>query len=152
MAGRCRPRSRGMLPTAHGAGQSGFERVAGASGALLSAIDLPGGTPCRPHPDSLAPLNSMLCRQCVFQWRSKPVEARDGSRDALVVGNPQERARADVGAIGQIGMPGDDPAEGKDKAAFGQIPKVELGRSEEHTSELQSLMRNSYAVFCLKKK
>src|SRR3546814_10857408 len=30
---------------------------------------------------------------------------------------------------------------------------VELkNRSEEHTSELQSLMRNSYAVFCLKKK
>src|SRR3546814_8362536 len=27
-----------------------------------------------------------------------------------------------------------------------------LGRSEEHTSELQSLMRISYAVFCLKKK
>src|SRR3546814_1412278 len=27
-----------------------------------------------------------------------------------------------------------------------------IGRSEEHTSELQSLMRNSYAVFCLKKK
>src|SRR3546814_5107051 len=26
------------------------------------------------------------------------------------------------------------------------------GRSEEHTSELQSLMRISYAVFCLKKK
>src|SRR3546814_4976504 len=26
------------------------------------------------------------------------------------------------------------------------------GRSEEHTSELQSLMRNSYAVFCLTKK
>src|SRR3546814_2143210 len=28
----------------------------------------------------------------------------------------------------------------------------ELGRSEEHTSELQSLMRISYAVFCLQKK
>src|SRR3546814_3881458 len=27
-----------------------------------------------------------------------------------------------------------------------------FGRSEEHTSELQSLMRISYAVFCLKKK
>src|SRR3546814_6935637 len=27
-----------------------------------------------------------------------------------------------------------------------------VGRSEEHTSELQSLMRISYAVFCLKKK
>src|SRR3546814_3479710 len=34
-------------------------------------------------------------------------------------------------------------------------PATELGlarRSEEHTSELQSLMRISYAVFCLKKK
>src|SRR3546814_8971776 len=30
--------------------------------------------------------------------------------------------------------------------------KVLAGRSEEHTSELQSLMRISYAVFCLKKK
>src|SRR3546814_1833614 len=30
--------------------------------------------------------------------------------------------------------------------------KVQDGRSEEHTSELQSLMRISYAVFCLKKK
>src|SRR3546814_6102520 len=29
---------------------------------------------------------------------------------------------------------------------------VVLQRSEEHTSELQSLMRTSYAVFCLKKK
>src|SRR3546814_8069302 len=29
---------------------------------------------------------------------------------------------------------------------------VRTGRSEEHTSELQSLMRISYAVFCLKKK
>src|SRR3546814_8178337 len=32
-----------------------------------------------------------------------------------------------------------------------RIPFIET-RSEEHTSELQSLMRNSYAVFCLKKK
>src|SRR3546814_3744873 len=32
-----------------------------------------------------------------------------------------------------------------------QIKTLE-GRSEEHTSELQSLMRISYAVFCLKKK
>src|SRR3546814_1152167 len=29
---------------------------------------------------------------------------------------------------------------------------ISTGRSEEHTSELQSLMRISYAVFCLKKK
>src|SRR3546814_4615918 len=31
-------------------------------------------------------------------------------------------------------------------------PLDRIGRSEEHTSELQSLMRISYAVFCLKKK
>src|SRR3546814_1217965 len=31
-------------------------------------------------------------------------------------------------------------------------PQQRLERSEEHTSELQSLMRISYAVFCLKKK
>src|SRR3546814_10172401 len=36
---------------------------------------------------------------------------------------------------------------------FGLLePVVGLGGSEEHTSELQSLMRISYAVFCLKKK
>src|SRR3546814_7253308 len=39
----------------------------------------------------------------------------------------------------------DDPQERRLLTAFRQ-------RSEEHTSELQSLMRISYAVFCLKKK
>src|SRR3546814_3998315 len=33
-----------------------------------------------------------------------------------------------------------------------EAEEVEAKRSEEHTSELQSLMRISYAVFCLKKK
>src|SRR3546814_5766597 len=32
------------------------------------------------------------------------------------------------------------------------IQNIVIARSEEHTSELQSLMRISYAVFCLKKK
>src|SRR3546814_4713463 len=34
----------------------------------------------------------------------------------------------------------------------GEAARVDKFRSEEHTSELQSLMRISYAVFCLKKK
>src|SRR3546814_8518591 len=38
-----------------------------------------------------------------------------------------------------------------DRYKFGDVT-VQSDRSEEHTSELQSLMRNSYAVFCLKKK
>src|SRR3546814_5844349 len=35
---------------------------------------------------------------------------------------------------------------------FGDRDTADQARSEEHTSELQSLMRSSYAVFCLKKK
>src|SRR3546814_6362592 len=35
---------------------------------------------------------------------------------------------------------------------IGRKPVDQVDRSEEHTSELQSLMRISYAVFCLKKK
>src|SRR3546814_2102026 len=36
------------------------------------------------------------------------------------------------------------------KAYYDMLERTQ--RSEEHTSELQSLMRNSYAVYCLKKK
>src|SRR3546814_1981463 len=44
----------------------------------------------------------------------------------------------------------DDPAP---EGHFGTaVPRSLAPRSEEHTSELQSLMRISYAVFCLKKK
>src|SRR3546814_5005794 len=39
-----------------------------------------------------------------------------------------------------------------DEEGAGQIAAFLGSRSEEHTSELQSLMRISYAVFCLKKK
>src|SRR3546814_8413847 len=49
------------------------------------------------------------------------------------------------------------PVRGKDvfvplSALIGGPDMAGQGRSEEHTSELQSLMRISYAVFCLKKK
>src|SRR3546814_5992348 len=45
-------------------------------------------------------------------------------------------------------------APGKDslKRRITRVLDGSLRRSEEHTSELQSLMRISYAVFCLKKK
>src|SRR3546814_2970613 len=41
-----------------------------------------------------------------------------------------------------------DPAQ----KTHAKLKKQAMQRSEEHTSELQSLMRISYAVFCLKKK
>src|SRR3546814_6973339 len=51
----------------------------------------------------------------------------------------------------------DTPFDAATAKGIAATVEVELGsatikRSEEHTSELQSLMRNSYAVFCLKKK
>src|SRR3546814_9951001 len=45
-----------------------------------------------------------------------------------------------------------DPRWGAHQAAGGTLQAQPQPRSEEHTSELQSLMRISYAVFCLKKK
>src|SRR3546814_4893627 len=45
-------------------------------------------------------------------------------------------------------------ADGHGRARTVRVPAISArpARSEEHTSELQSLMRISYAVFCLKKK
>src|SRR3546814_6871130 len=45
----------------------------------------------------------------------------------------------------------DTAAKLTDLAEAGPLGSTVRGRSEEHTSELQSLMRISYAVFCLKK-
>src|SRR3546814_2889939 len=85
---------------------------------------------------------------------------------------PDGAAGARLFAIGRIGRPacrlqrqpaqadGDRvteravAAQHRDPEAVGDVLEVEVGRgrSEEHTSELQSLMRISYAVFCLIKK
>src|SRR3546814_5243516 len=49
--------------------------------------------------------------------------------------------------LAQALLPGRDPLVG---VAIGRLQRRCIARSEEHASELQSLMRNSYAVFCLK--
>src|SRR3546814_8377670 len=54
--------------------------------------------------------------------------------------------RGIVGFMAFLGMPGR-----LDQVGHGMNRRLGI-RSEEHTSELQSLMRISYAVFCLKKK
>src|SRR3546814_8146209 len=57
------------------------------------------------------------------------------------------------GAVGQLGKTDQVLLVlRRHEPARHQIRNTHRGRSEEHTSELQSLMRNSYAVFCLKKK
>src|SRR3546814_6770919 len=53
----------------------------------------------------------------------------------------------------EAGIVGPDGGEIVDRPLLGLAPDGtdHIDRSEEHTSELQSLMRRSYAVFCLKK-
>src|SRR3546814_2682010 len=68
------------------------------------------------------------------------------------LGGPIRRVPADLPLDGKIHMLGGcvdsrDPGIPSDSC-----DAVATRRSEEHTSELQSLMRISYAVFCLKKK
>src|SRR3546814_4616242 len=57
-------------------------------------------------------------------------------------------------SIGGYGFPISDEGSGAalGLSAIRHALRTLDGRSEEHTSELQSLMRISYAVFCLKKK
>src|SRR3546814_2628170 len=77
---------------------------------------------------------------------------------------PQQAADGAAGTHAEIGAGDDDvarldlidptrPIGGEDASILLIDRQAEGGvRSEEHTSELQSLMRISYAVFCLKKK
>src|SRR3546814_1331628 len=71
---------------------------------------------------------------------------------------PQARGRRSGGRLRRLSLSADHCGGGPPRPARGAA-RAELGaragqpaRSEEHTSELQSLMRISYAVFCLKKK
>src|SRR3546814_3914866 len=90
---------------------------------MESAVD--GDGSCSPH-----------CNACGLVWFDRDIETaitRGGGMRHDVVVDPDDRITDfEVG-------------RGRTKAH-------PCHRSEEHTSELQSLMRISYAVFCLKKK
>src|SRR3546814_9748941 len=80
-----------------------------------------------------------------------------GRGDDLAFGRAFERAVTGIGgaAIGQLHHEEAFAADSHVQLALGDVDRAlahHARRSEEHTSELQSLMRNSYAVFCLKNK
>src|SRR3546814_3829614 len=90
-------------------------------------------------------------------WNAEPPTGRGTARDRweslqALVSQAEAFATTTQGAAdGALGAFVDD----LDRRAAEQHAPVAEGvtlRSEEHTSELQSLMRISYAVFCLKKK
>src|SRR3546814_8852916 len=73
--------------------------------------------------------------------------------DAAILLIDQPKAD-DAAVLGHVKGP-DFPTGGQivdSPQAIAEAYATGRGRSEEHTSELQSLMRISYAVFCLKKK
>src|SRR3546814_4494919 len=72
---------------------------------------------------------------------------------AVVVGVAQARGQRLLVVEAQaFFVAAGDQVQAEAQAAERFLLALERGRSEEHTSELQSLMRISYAVFCLKKK
>src|SRR3546814_8066234 len=81
-------------------------------------------------------------------------EARMKLRSLLFVpaDRPERFAKAAASGADAIILDLEDSVA-PERKAYGRDAIAEwLARSEEHTSELQSLMRISYAVFCLKKK
>src|SRR3546814_4008814 len=69
--------------------------------------------------------------------------ARAGTSDRRLAGKPDSW---------RVGFPSFAPRPPRKSEGGGECPWVRNKRSEEHTSELKSLMRISYAVFCLTKK
>src|SRR3546814_13340319 len=84
--------------------------------------------------DTLFPYTTLFRSCCIFRrcYRAIGYPTDDSRRDGLC--NRRLRPRGYVGLVRKV------------------CQKTRYLRSEEHTSELQSLMRISYAVFCLKKK
>src|SRR3546814_3545646 len=86
----------------------------------------------------------------------------NGGKLAAITGKRRDRARLlDLSRVCSTGDQDAHPDGDEERESFGALRRAELlydrkdqwpERSEEHTSELQSLMRISYAVFCLKKK
>src|SRR3546814_4694322 len=90
----------------------------------------------------------------ISDWSSDVCSSdlREGRRRRAL--RPEQRGRAAALGVGRQQAPRpadrDEAGEAADVAAPDPLDRAE--RSEEHTSELPSLMRISYAVFCLKKK
>src|SRR3546814_5469615 len=78
-----------------------------------------------------------------------PDRNRSGASNSLTIMNPLRVQRHDDGSLCVDGTPTD--CVHLALTGLADLKPDIVVRSEEHTSELQSLMRISYAVFCLKK-
>src|SRR3546814_14609420 len=94
--------------------------------------------------DTLFPHTTLFRSQSLRERHRQP-PGQPGCRQP---GEWPARHRQAPGPVGDGGQ--QEP--GNDRTEVAEQELVCVPRSEEHTSELQSLMRISYAVFCLKKK
>src|SRR3546814_1576323 len=120
----------------------------GLPAAAAMARVLVPSKPCRPNRSSAhrSKISGESVSLAMYVTCSFDVNARwrDGSRARLSQLSRPAVRRVDCGVV-----PSRAPIAA-DATTFAR--SVDTMRSEEHTSELQSLMRISYAVFCLKKK
>src|SRR3546814_2200661 len=100
-------------------------------------------------PDAgLAPEDRLLRKKLPALDLADPFEPEPAQlRERAMIA--EEAARA---VPGVTNSEGGGAATGRSQMALATSHGFAGARSEEHTSELQSLMRSSYAVFCLKKK
>src|SRR3546814_2405459 len=86
----------------------------------------------------------------------RPAAAERRLAAPVVDQQPAEQHPAQVGEVGHARLQAGEAQQQLDRAVDdhqrARLHRDRRDRSEEHTSELQSLMRISYAVFCLKKK
>src|SRR3546814_9121578 len=103
---------------------------------------------CEPAEVSKTAVQSNF-RHCQLPTRIR-AEHRAGLRQPVIL---QIIHRSGIAELLEAGMEpaAADPRHGDQVGKANRLVKVVVDRSEEHTSELQSLMRSSYAVFCLKK-
>src|SRR3546814_9085766 len=94
--------------------------------------------------DQILARNRDRCRMRLSQWRNQ-LHSRRQSLGLVYKTRSSQSQRATLGNA--------RPAANSWPKLEEVVPRQRVAsRSEEHTSELQSLMRISYAVFCLKKK
>src|SRR3546814_4869741 len=89
---------------------------------------------------------------CSSDLQSKTLQPCSGSACSSAHGGSELSAASSPACACTIGYCGSAVSIDGWTLSASARPCACAQRSEEHTSELQSLMRNSYAVFCLKKK
>src|SRR3546814_532826 len=108
-----------------------------------------------PKPSSASRMVKPMSGQSRFRYQAAPIPeipapTINTSTASTAMGSTA--AAAGWGTADLLARPAMPASCGKRRRPErGDLAEPAASRSEEHTSELQSLMRNSYAVFCLKK-